>query len=148
MTAYLGKQIRFAGLRMFSLVAAPAESSLALWPPGNERPVFRCGVITHSHWIWMLALLGIWRVVMDYAISPRVLGHQLEIHPLLAIFTVMAGGAVSGIAGIYDPRHDRPFVTERGRPTVFALKVVQHSWSGALSVKAFSDCSSVGSNLR
>jgi predicted PurR-regulated permease PerM len=59
------------------------------------------GVITHSHWIWMLALLGIWRVVMDYAISPRVIGHQLEIHPLLAIFTVMAGGAVGGIAGIY-----------------------------------------------
>ena len=59
------------------------------------------GVITHSHWIWMLALLGIWRVVMDYAISPRVMGHQLEIHPLLAIFTVMAGGAVGGIAGIY-----------------------------------------------
>jgi predicted PurR-regulated permease PerM len=49
----------------------------------------------------MLALLGIWRVVMDYAISPRVMGHQLEIHPLLAIFTVMAGGAVGGIAGIY-----------------------------------------------
>ena len=44
---------------------------------------------------------GIWRVVMDYAISPRVMGHQLEIHPLLAIFTVMAGGAVGGIAGIY-----------------------------------------------
>jgi predicted PurR-regulated permease PerM len=59
------------------------------------------GVITHSHWIWMLGLLGIWRVVMDYAISPRVMGHQLEIHPLLAIFTVMAGGAVGGIAGIY-----------------------------------------------
>jgi predicted PurR-regulated permease PerM len=59
------------------------------------------GVITHSHWIWMLALLGIWRVVMDYAISPRVMGHELEIHPLLAIFTVMAGGAVGGIAGIY-----------------------------------------------
>src|SRR6202051_3537263 len=59
------------------------------------------GVITHSHWIWMLGLLGIWRVVMDYAISPRVMGHQLEIHPLLAIFTVMAGGAVGGIAGIF-----------------------------------------------
>jgi predicted PurR-regulated permease PerM len=59
------------------------------------------GVLTHSHWIWMLALLGLWRVTMDYAISPRVMGHQLEIHPLLAIFTVMVGGAVGGIVGIY-----------------------------------------------
>ena len=59
------------------------------------------GVLAHSHWIWMLALLGAWRVGMDYAISPRVMGHELEIHPLLAIFTVMVGGAVGGIVGVY-----------------------------------------------
>jgi predicted PurR-regulated permease PerM len=59
------------------------------------------GVVTHSHWIWMLALLGVWRVCMDYGISPRVMEHELEIHPLLAIFTVMVGGAVGGIVGIY-----------------------------------------------
>lgn len=59
------------------------------------------GVLTHSHWIWMAALLGIWRLLMDYGISPRVMGHELEIHPLLAIFAVMVGGAVGGIVGIY-----------------------------------------------
>jgi hypothetical protein len=42
----------------------------------------------------MLALLAVWRVCMDYGISPRVMGHELEIHPLLAIFAVMVGGAV------------------------------------------------------
>ena len=30
-----------------------------------------------------------------------VLGHELDIHPLLAIFTLMVGGAVGGIVGIY-----------------------------------------------
>jgi predicted PurR-regulated permease PerM len=59
------------------------------------------GVLTHSHWIWMLALLAVWRILMDYGIAPRVMGHQLEIHPLLAIFTLMVGGAVGGIVGIY-----------------------------------------------
>lgn len=49
----------------------------------------------------MAALLGIWRLLMDYGISPRVMGHELEFHPLLAIFTVMVGGAVGGIVGIY-----------------------------------------------
>jgi predicted PurR-regulated permease PerM len=29
------------------------------------------------------------------------MGHELEIHPLLAIFTLMLGGAVGGIIGIY-----------------------------------------------
>lgn len=59
------------------------------------------GILTHSHWIWMLALLALWRVSMDYGIAPRVMGHELEIHPLLAIFTLMVGGAVGGIVGIY-----------------------------------------------
>jgi predicted PurR-regulated permease PerM len=59
------------------------------------------GVLTHSHWIWMLAMLAVWRISMDYSIAPRVMGHELEIHPLLAIFTLMVGGAVGGIVGIY-----------------------------------------------
>jgi predicted PurR-regulated permease PerM len=63
--------------------------------------IVTAGVLTHSHWIWMLALLGVWRISMDYAIASRVMGHELEIHPLLAIFTLMVGGAVGGIVGIY-----------------------------------------------
>ena len=63
--------------------------------------IVTAGALTHSHWIWMLALLGLWRISMDYGIAPRVMGHELEIHPLLAIFTLMVGGAVGGIVGIY-----------------------------------------------
>jgi predicted PurR-regulated permease PerM len=63
--------------------------------------IVTAGLLTHSHWIWMLALLGLWRILMDYAIAPRVMGRELEIHPLLAIFTIMVGGAVGGIVGIY-----------------------------------------------
>ena len=63
--------------------------------------IVTAGILTHSHWIWMLALLAVWRVSMDYGIAPRVMGHELEIHPLLAIFTLMVGGAVGGIVGIY-----------------------------------------------
>jgi hypothetical protein len=37
----------------------------------------------------MLALLEVWRISMYYAIAPRVMGHELEIHPRLAIFTLM-----------------------------------------------------------
>jgi predicted PurR-regulated permease PerM len=38
---------------------------------------------------------------MDYWIAPRVVGHELEFHPLLAIFSVMVGGEIGGIVGIY-----------------------------------------------
>jgi predicted PurR-regulated permease PerM len=63
--------------------------------------IVTAGILTHSHWIWMLALLVVWRILMDYGIAPRVMGHELEIHPLLTIFTLMVGGAVGGIVGIY-----------------------------------------------
>jgi predicted PurR-regulated permease PerM len=63
--------------------------------------ILTVGFVTHAHWIWMLLLLVLWRVLMDYAIAPRVMGHELELHPLLAIFTMMIGGAVGGIVGIY-----------------------------------------------
>ena len=59
------------------------------------------GVATHSHWIWIAVLLGVWRLIMDYVISPRVVGHNLEVHPLLVIFAVMVGGEIDGIVGIY-----------------------------------------------
>ena len=67
----------------------------------SATTIISVGVLTHSHWIWMAALLGVWRMLMDYAIAPRVMGHELEIHPLLAIFTMMVGGAVGGIVGVY-----------------------------------------------
>lgn len=63
--------------------------------------IVTAGAMSHAHWIWMLGLLMVWRGLMDYGISPRVMGHELEIHPLLAIFTVMVGGAAGGIVGIY-----------------------------------------------
>jgi predicted PurR-regulated permease PerM len=83
------------------------------------------GALSHAHWIWMLALLGLWRISMDYGISPRVMGHQLEIHPLLAIFTVMVGGAVGGIVGIY-----------LSIPLVAALRVIYRRFASPPDVSA------------
>ncbi len=59
------------------------------------------GVLTQSHWLWMAALLGVWRMLMDYWIAPRVLGRELEIPPLMAIFTLMVGATVGGLPGVY-----------------------------------------------
>jgi len=59
------------------------------------------GLLTHGHWIWMAVLLLVWRMLMDYFISPRVVGENLEIHPLLVLFAVMVGGEIGGIVGVY-----------------------------------------------
>jgi len=63
--------------------------------------VITVGVVNHSHWIWMAALLGLWRIAQDYFLAPRAMGRQLELHPLAAIFAVLVGAEIGGIVGIY-----------------------------------------------
>ena len=49
----------------------------------------------------MAGLLGLWRVFQDYFALPRVMGHELKIHPLAAILAVLVGAELGGIVGIY-----------------------------------------------
>ena len=63
--------------------------------------ILTIGFLTHSHWIWMAALLVLWRVVQDYVNSPRIMGQNLELRPLTVIVALMVGGQVGGIAGLY-----------------------------------------------
>src|SRR5271163_2460663 len=67
----------------------------------SATTIISLGVLTHSHWIWMAALLGVWRMLIDYWISPRVMGHELEMRPVVTVFTIMVGGAVGGLVGVY-----------------------------------------------
>lgn len=84
--------------------------------------ILTVGAVTHAHWIWMAALLGLWRVIMDYFISPRVVGHNLEVHPLLVIFAVMVGAKIDGIVGIY-----------LSIPFIVVIRVLWQKWSTSAS---------------
>jgi predicted PurR-regulated permease PerM len=57
--------------------------------------------LNYGHMALVLLFLLIWRGLQDYLISPRVLGGRVEVHPLAAIFGVLAGGEIAGVAGIY-----------------------------------------------
>ena len=59
------------------------------------------GFLTHAHWIWMAALLVVWRLIQDYVNSPRIMGKTLELEPLTVLVALMVGGQVGGIAGLY-----------------------------------------------
>jgi predicted PurR-regulated permease PerM len=76
------------------------------------------GVVNHLHWIWMAVLLGLWRVIQDYFLAPRVMGSHLKIHPLAAIFALLVGAELGGIVGIYlaVPLIASLRVIVRGRP--------------------------------
>jgi predicted PurR-regulated permease PerM len=71
----------------------------------------------YKHWLMLIIFLGIWRLVQDYVSSPRIMGHSMELHPLAAIFGVMAGGEVAGILGIF-----------LSIPVMASLRIVFRRW--------------------
>ncbi len=55
----------------------------------------------YPHLLWIVVVLGVWRVVQDYLISPRVMGNKVELHPLAAIVAVLMGNEIAGVIGVY-----------------------------------------------
>jgi predicted PurR-regulated permease PerM len=72
---------------------------------------------SYPHWLILIIFLGIWRLIQDYVSSPRIMGESMELHPLAAIFGVMAGGEVAGILGIY-----------LSIPVMASLRIVFRQW--------------------
>ena len=58
-------------------------------------------LMSFTHWAWLLVFLMAWRLTQDYVVSPRVMGTSMELHPLAAIFGVLAGGELAGVLGVY-----------------------------------------------
>jgi predicted PurR-regulated permease PerM len=74
-------------------------------------------LISYPHWLVLLIFLGVWRLTQDYVTSPRIMGQSMELHPLAAIFGVMAGGEVAGILGIF-----------LSIPVMASLRIVFRRW--------------------
>jgi predicted PurR-regulated permease PerM len=71
----------------------------------------------YPHWAWLLLFLFVWRLVLDYAISPRVMGAKVELHPLAALFGILAGGEIAGVLGVY-----------LSIPVMASLRIVWRRW--------------------
>ncbi|HEV3308845.1 MAG TPA: AI-2E family transporter [Candidatus Sulfotelmatobacter sp.] len=74
-------------------------------------------LMSYPHWLALIIFLGAWRLIQDYVNSPRILGRSMELHPLAAIFGVMAGGEVAGILGIF-----------LSIPVMASLRIVFRRW--------------------
>ncbi len=58
-------------------------------------------VVSGSHILAVLAFVPAYRVLLDYVVSPRLMGRGVELHPLLLLFGVFAGAELAGIAGAF-----------------------------------------------
>jgi len=55
----------------------------------------------YTHLFWLVLFLGVWRLIQDYVISPRIMGSKVELHPLAALFAVLVGAEIGGVVGVY-----------------------------------------------
>jgi predicted PurR-regulated permease PerM len=55
----------------------------------------------YGHWLPIVAFWLAWRAVQDYINMPYFMGKGLQLHPLLAISAVLAGGEVGGVLGMF-----------------------------------------------
>jgi predicted PurR-regulated permease PerM len=55
----------------------------------------------YPHVLWVILFLGIYRTFQDYVLSPHLMSRGVELHPLLVIFGVFAGGEIGGVTGIF-----------------------------------------------
>jgi len=81
------------GLLEFIPLVGPAIAAVGI--------VGVCFGLNYHHTLWVIVFLGVWRLIQDYVIAPRLLGGKVELHPLMTIFGVLAGGEVAGVLGIY-----------------------------------------------
>jgi len=58
------------------------------------------GWLAHAPWIWMAAVILVWRGVQNFVNSPRVMGSHLKMEPLTVLFALMVGAQVGGAPGV------------------------------------------------
>lgn len=51
--------------------------------------------------LWVLLFLGVLRIVHDYVVYPRLVGHGVHLHPLAVILAILTGYELAGVAGIF-----------------------------------------------
>jgi predicted PurR-regulated permease PerM len=49
----------------------------------------------------VLLFLGVLRILQDYFIYPRLIGHGIHLHPLAVIMAILCGAELAGVAGIF-----------------------------------------------
>lgn len=74
--------------------------------------------LTNYHYLlWIVVFLGLWRLVQDYVVAPRVMGSRVELHPLAVLFGVLVGGEIAGVLGVY-----------LSVPVMATLRIVWRRW--------------------
>jgi predicted PurR-regulated permease PerM len=55
----------------------------------------------YPHVLWIFIFLVAYRIFQDYVLNPQMMGSGVEVHPVLILFSVIAGEQIAGIPGMF-----------------------------------------------
>jgi len=101
----LGAGLALAGVRYALLLATVSffcEFVPTVGPITEIVIILGVSALTaYPHMLVLAACLGLFRLVQDYVIWPRLMSHGVALHPLWVILGVFAGGNIGGVAGVF-----------------------------------------------
>jgi predicted PurR-regulated permease PerM len=62
--------------------------------------ILAVGWISHANWIWMAAIILVWKTLEGVWVSPRIMGTRLQLEPIVVILALMVGGQIGGVLGV------------------------------------------------
>ena len=87
---------------LLAAIAFPLEFIPLVGPLAAAAIIIVVSIVTgYAHVWWVFAYLGIYRMFQDYYLSPHLMSQGVQLHPLMIIFGVFAGGEIGGAAGIF-----------------------------------------------
>ena len=86
---------------LLALVACALEFIPMVGPLTAAAIILLVAGISGAHVLVILIFIVAFRMFQDYFLSPHLMGQGVELHPLLVLFGVFAGGQVAGIAGTF-----------------------------------------------
>ena len=87
---------------LLATIAFPLEFIPLVGPLAAAVIIIIVSIVSgYAHVWWVVLFLGIYRMFQDYVLSPMLMSQGVEIHPLLVIFGVIAGGELAGVPGIF-----------------------------------------------
>ena len=86
---------------LLGVVAGALEFIPMVGPLTAAAIILLVAGVSGAHVLAILIFLLAYRMFQDYFLSPHLMGQGVELHPLLVLFGVFAGGQVAGIAGTF-----------------------------------------------
>ena len=114
---FLGLVVRVPYALMLGTAGGILEFIPVVGPLVAAILILGVAILTGTHWLAVLVFLIAWRILQDYVVNPRVMGANMELHPLTAIFGVLAGAEMAGVLGVY-----------LSIPVMASLRIVWRRW--------------------